>query len=263
MSFESYLLIECHLAKLTVAAYLSDINYFVKKARNEVPTKDDVISFLNELNKQEFTKSSIARKMSALRIYLTFLKIKKNKQVPDLNNLFSSNLSLKLPKLITQADLNKLMSFSFGVHKYAKRNELILGLMYYCGCRVSEVAQLKKANVFKDHIIIQGKGEKQRLVPICKEIQLKLDRFLNCKTSHNQSEFLFVGKNNNSITRQTISNILLEAKKACAIKSRLTPHTLRHMFASFLLEKRNGYPGSTNFTWPCIDKNNTSLYSFR
>ena len=86
--------------------------------------------------------------------------------------------------------------------------------MYYCGCRVSEVAQLKKANVFKDHIIIHGKGEKQRLVPICK-IQLKLDRFLNRKTSHNQSEFLFV-ENNNSITRQTISNILLEAKKACA-----------------------------------------------
>ena len=149
--------------------------------------------------------------MSALRIYLTFLKIKKNKQVPDLNNLFSSNLSLKLPKLITQADLNKLMSFSFGIHKYAKRNELILGLMYYCGCRVSEVAQLKKANVFKDHIIIQGKGEKQRLVPICKEIQLKLDRFLNCKHHIiNLSFYLLVKITTQS--HKTISNILLDKK---------------------------------------------------
>ena len=77
MSFETYLLIECHLSRLTVSAYLSDINHFINQSNTQVPTKAGIISFLNELSKQEFTKSSIARKMSALRIYLTFLKMKK------------------------------------------------------------------------------------------------------------------------------------------------------------------------------------------
>ena len=121
MSFETYLLIECHLSRLTVSAYLSDINHFINQSNTQVPTKAGIISFLNELSKQEFTKSSIARKMSALRIFNIF-EDEKNEYVPDISNLFSHNVSLKLPTVISAAELNKLLSFSFGNHKYAKRN---------------------------------------------------------------------------------------------------------------------------------------------
>ncbi|MGC6367741.1 MAG: tyrosine-type recombinase/integrase [Candidatus Marinamargulisbacteria bacterium] len=237
MSFETYLAIECHLSTLTIQAYKSDIEHFYSITNVKYPQKQHITLFLNQLNNEQFTKSSIARKMSALRLYLTYLSVKKNKDVPDVKDMFTSNLALKLPKLIAKADLEKVLSYSFKTTKNSKRNDLIVALLYYCGCRVSEVANLKRKCVFNEHIIITGKGNKQRLIPIAEVVKQKLKAYLTSQEFEQGADYLFMGAKNNPITRQTISNILSDLKKACGIKGRLSPHTMRHMFASFLLEQ--------------------------
>ena len=98
MSFETYLAIECHLSTLTIQAYKSDIEHFYSITNVEYPQKQHITLFLNQLNNEQFTKSSIARKMSALRLYLTYLSVKKNKDVPDVKDMFTSNSAPKLPK---------------------------------------------------------------------------------------------------------------------------------------------------------------------
>ena len=100
--FESYLIVDCHLSKLTVAAYSGDV-YFCQTLQGSVPTKQNVL--LNQLSANEYTKRSVARKVSSLRLYFYFLKNKHHQEVPEIGNIFQTNPSLNLPKLIRKSHL--------------------------------------------------------------------------------------------------------------------------------------------------------------
>ncbi len=233
--FNNYLLVECHLSKLTISAYIGDVTHFFEGRQENVPTKSDVIQFLKQCVANEYTKRSISRKMSALRLYFHFLKIKKAKNIPDINEIYKPNISLNLPKLVSKNVLNQILNNDFLYSKTPHRDRLIIALLYYSGCRVSEVTTIKRNKVFDDHIVILGKGEKERIVPLATIVKERLNRYLLLQNKDTQ--WLFPGKQGAAITRQTITHVFQQFKKEFKVKQRLTPHTLRHMFATTLLER--------------------------
>ena len=235
--FKSYLVIECHLSKLTVAAYIGDIAHFYQTCKGPIPTKEDVITFLSSLANNEYTKRSISRKVSSLRIYFYFLKHKKQQTVPDIADVFKPNISLNLPKLMSQSSLDKALRYDYSHSRTPLRDQCIVRLLYYSGCRVSEVIGMKKNNVFSDHIVILGKGDKERIMPLANSVKEGVNAYLLNERKDSGSEWLFPGQKGKSITRQTATKILAELKQHCGITERLTPHTLRHMFATTLLDR--------------------------
>ncbi len=233
--FKTYLIVECHLSSLTVSAYIGDVTHFKTTVRKETPTTKEILHFLKILNQNEYTKRSVARKISALRLYCHFLKVKKGCPIPDLTEIFKPNVSLNLPKLIHKSTLKKVLQSDCSFSKTPKRDRAIIALLYYSGCRVSEVVRMKRNKFFSDHIIITGKGEKERVVPLANIVKERIDQFF--LTTNGASEWLFPGRNGSPISRQTITNLLNACKVHFKISERLTPHTLRHMFATTLLER--------------------------
>ena len=235
--FESYLIVDCHLSKLTVAAYSGDVAHFCQTLQGSVPTKQNVLSFLNQLSANEYTKRSVARKVSSLRLYFYFLKNKHHQEVPEIGNIFQTNPSLNLPKLIRKSTLEQVINYDFFHSKTPLRDQCIVAMLYYSGCRVSEVISMKKTKVFSDHILILGKGNKERMMPLARIVIDKLRIYMENELKAKNTEWLFPGRKSAHITRQTATRILADVKHYCGIKERLTPHTLRHMFATTLLEK--------------------------
>jgi len=235
--FEAYLTIDCHLSKLTVDAYTGDVEHFCRTLNGERPTKPAVISFLNRLSTNEYTKRSMSRKVSSLRLYFHYLKHKQGQDVPSIGDIFQTNASLNLPKLIRQSTIMQVQNHDFFHARYPLRDQCIVALLYYSGCRVSEVIQLKRNRVFLDHIVILGKGNKERIMPLAHVVKSKLSDYMEKELLDSNSEWLFPGRKGRSITRQTVTKILANLKHHCGIVERLTPHTLRHMFATTLLER--------------------------
>jgi integrase/recombinase XerD len=235
--FEAYLTIDCHLSKLTVEAYTGDVEHFCRALNGEHPTKSAVISFLNQLSTNEYTKRSMSRKVSSLRLYFHYLKHKLGQDVPSIGDIFQTNASLNLPKLIRHSTLMQVQNHDFFHSRHPLRDQCIVALLYYSGCRVSEVVQMKPSKLFSDHMVILGKGDKERVVPLARVVKSKLDAYMANELRDPSSEWLFPGRKGRSITRQTVTKVLADLKYHCGIVERLTPHTLRHMFATTLLER--------------------------
>ncbi len=235
-AFETYLLVECHLAKNTIQAYASDIQHFKSVVPHTgAPKKSDIIAFLATLNNNEYTKSSMVRKVSSLRMYCFYLKHKRHLDVPNLDDVFSVNRALVLPKLLSQASLDAVLDHAFVWSTSPQRDACLVGLLYYCGCRVSEVVGLSSNHVFSDHIRVTGKGGRERMVPLAAPMKQRLDAHLG--TQKTASAWVFPGRGATHISRQTVTRVLRQLATHEGIAERLTPHTLRHMFATQLLAR--------------------------
>ena len=235
--FGTYLLVECHLSKPTIDAYCNDVAHFKSFASNQCIETANVISFLAALKAHDYAKSSIVRKVSSLRMYFYYLKHKKKQQVPDIGDVFKANQSLKLPKIIRQDNLEKVVGHTFENSKTPLRDQCMVAMLYYAGCRVSEVVSMKKNHLFLEHMIIQGKGGKERMVPLASVVKKKLNAYLQHERNNATSEWLFPGRKKRPLTRQTVTNVLAKLTMDTGVSERLTPHMLRHMFATTLLDR--------------------------
>ena len=234
-AFENYLIIHCHVSKLTAEAYCSDVRHFKDSCDGIVPDKEAVISFLTKLSENEYTKRSIARKTSSIRMYCRYLQSEHNINVPEISQLFQANLSLQLPKVMSKETLEKCLEYSFPNSRTPFRDQAIVACLFFLGARVSEVASLSLNKLFSDHILIKGKGEKERIVPLTQSLAVILERYLDHEHKR-ESQWLFPNSRGGTISRQTISNIISNIK-VVDNNDLITPHTFRHMFASILLER--------------------------
>lgn len=236
MGFDTYLTVECHLSTLTVQAYLSDVRGFQEFSGSGVVSKPMLIGYLSQLNDRQYTKASIQRKISAIRLYLGYLKRTSQPDVPDISDLFQPSPSLRLPTLMSAGALRKILTFPYHTMPKGSRNRLMIWLLYYGGCRVSEVVSLKAGYLFSDHIQVVGKGRKTRMIPISQPLKQALDDYQSSE-SIRQSPWVFPGLSGQHVSRQLVSSVVGDVVQACGIKDRITPHTFRHMFATQLLEK--------------------------
>lgn len=238
---KEYLYTEYNTSKNTRNSYAYDLIMFAKyfESKNVIHLKKD--------NIQEYLRSNKNKKAKTIAHYLTtinnFYKYLVDKKI-IMNNPCSSikmpKLDKKLPVYLTIEEVNKLLDIRTST-SYDLRNKAMLELLYATGMRISELCDLKMSNLYlKDEMVkVFGKGSKERLVPI-NEIAIKaLEEYLNYGRNDllgiHDSEYVFISSRHTRITRQAFFKYLKRLCEEKGIKKNISPHILRHSFATHML----------------------------
>jgi len=245
--YKTYLLLEKALSKNSIAAYLDDLNKLLNFLENENikienVTLDDLQQFVAQLYDQNINARSVARIISGIKSFYGYLLIEKYIQNDPTELLDTPKIGLKLPTVLSVGEINDIIGIIDLSTKEGRRNKAILEVLYGCGLRISELTNLKFTDLFLDEgfIKVEGKGSKQRLVPISptaiKEIQnYLLDRnHVNVKKGH--ENIVFLSKRGTSISRIMVFHFIKQYAEEANIKKNISPHTFRHSFATHLLE---------------------------
>lgn len=205
----------------------SNINYLYLN-------KDNVLAYLKYLDKMNLKNSTISRRISALRTFYNYLM---NEGLINSNiflNVKNPKLEKKLPNYLNYTEMEELLeSIDISTDEGLKRR-LLIEMFYSTGCRVSEIINIKVKDIdFKDKKIrIMGKGSKERIVYYGDYAKKYLDKYLNKGLD---KDYLFVNKHGDKYTVEEIELIVKDIMKHLSIKTHVTPHTLRHTFATHLL----------------------------
>lgn len=227
-------------SKNSVLSYKYDIQKFIAYCTsNNLDYKnisiDNANAFIKYLSKDlQLSSNSINRIISTLRYY--FIYLEENHQIKE--NIFfkvkNLNAPNKLPNFISYDDVKKIISYN-PKQKFQQRNNLVVGLMFFGGLRISEVSTLCYDNIFleDDYMIVSGKNSKQRQVFIVKELKFLLEEHI--QSDKHKGKYLIKNAQKKQISRQSLWAIVKE--KSVAIPTKITPHTLRHSFATYLMHK--------------------------
>lgn len=245
--YRAYLLLERSLSDNTLKSYTADVQklltYFSDKNINYKEAKlQDFQSFLVFLNDLGIASTSQARIISGVKSFYTYLLSEDIISDDPTQLLEMPKLSRYLPTVLSLQEIDMLKSVVDLSKADGARNRAIIEVLYSCGLRVSELIDLKLSNIYAEEGFIQvfGKGSKQRLVPISetalKEISMyMLDRNL-WDIKPGEEDFLFLNQRGSHLTRQAVFNIIKKSALDAGIKAVISPHTLRHSFATHLLE---------------------------
>jgi len=246
--FLDYLKIEKGLSSNTVNAYRADLEkYFIflkkkgKKSLEEV-TKEDIIDFLFSL-RETHAISSIARFFSSIRSFYRFLFREKILKTDPTQLIEYPKLEKKIPGVLDFWEVERLLKTPSLRTPQGIRDRAILEVMYATGLRVSELARLrlKDVNIEIGFLRCQGKGSKERIIPLGRIAKKFLEKyFFNARPKllkGKESEFLFLAQGGHPLSRQSIWKMIKKMVKRAKIKKEVSPHTLRHSFATHLLER--------------------------
>ena len=244
-NFIDVLWLEKGLSKNTLSAYRHDINSFsdwYKGVSLLEVQRVDLLDYLSQRLKDGYSSRSTARSLSSLRAFYSHITVKHNLKENPTSRVDSPKLGRSLPKTLSEDEVEKLIS-SPDVEDYiGLRDRAMLELIYACGLRVSELISLDMLNLNLRQGVIRviGKGEKERLVPMGEEALDWVQRYINkgrpylLKEDNKVSE-LFLSKRGKSMTRQTFWYRIKEYANKASINKDLSPHTLRHAFATHLI----------------------------
>jgi integrase/recombinase XerD len=239
--FINYILIEKGLSKNTALAYRTDLNTYLKfleekKINYETITHWEITDFLMHLNQSGSKPTSVYRMIESIRQFYKFLVAENLIKTNPTVNLFANKVPEFLPDILTNEEVTRLLNSVSGIDNLSIRNRAMLEILYATGLRVSELINLKFSNVDIEecYIKILGKGNKERLVPFGQKAQLYLKRYLRVR-KNTKSEFIFLTRLNKPISRIEFWRQLKQIAINAGIMKNITPHTLRHSFATHLL----------------------------
>lgn len=226
---------ESDLYKLS--GYLSDAKIILQEATTEI-----LRDFIIEISSLGIHPRSQARILSSIKSYYHFLIYKNILEKDPTELLESPKIGLRLPEVLSIEEIDKIVNAIDLSKQEGQRNKAIIEVLYGSGLRVSELIglQLSKLYVDEGYMLVEGKGSKQRLVPLSpqsiKQIGLwKIDRnALNIKKGH--EDRLFLNRRGSTLTRAMIFTIVKELTILAGIRKNVSPHTFRHSFATHLLE---------------------------
>ena len=225
---------------------LDSYEYDLKEYYNVVSkiidiNKNDVNKYLEYLYNKKYNRNTISRKLSAVRSMYKYL-VRENKiSVNYFKDVSNPKKEASLPKYVDDNDLEKMFKVSDLNSPLGQRNRLILEMLYATGVRVSELVSIKISNInFYDNTIkILGKGSKERIViygSFCEDI---LNMYLSSGRKklliHGDSDFLFLNKNGGRLSTRSVRNIIDDIVFKCSLNYHVSPHTLRHTFATDML----------------------------
>ena len=248
--FRSYLKLERSLSGNSVDAYLGDIEKLVQYFQslnqspnlNEISTAD-LKSFISWLNELGMLASTRARVISGLKAFFTYLILEDVLVNNPMGLIEAPKLSRKLPDTLNINEINQLIDAIDASKAEGMRNKAILEVLYGCGLRVTELTELKISNLFPqiEFIKVIGKGNKERLVPIGGVALKLLDLYLtqvrvHMKIKKGNEDFIFLNRFGAKLSRISIFNLIKSLAITTGIKKTISPHTLRHSFATHLIE---------------------------
>lgn len=246
--FLDMMVAEVGAAQNTVVAYRLDLEQFfeimsAKELKNV--TTNDIADYVQTLSRRKFAAKSIARKLSAVKDFFKFLYTEKIIFDNPTANITAPKQEKPLPKFLTEAEVQSLITAAEDSEKRSgKRLAVMLELMYACGLRVSELVSLPEncINFDKKQILIRGKGSKERLIPVAMPALKAILEYLSYRDEFikggRRSIWLFPSKTSKigHVTRDAFFKDIKDvAKKAGIYPSRVSPHVLRHSFATHLL----------------------------
>ena len=248
-NFKNYLKIERNLSQNTITSYLFDLqklNIFLEEnnfSSNPSHIKESTLKkFVYKISK-EIKPSSQARIISGLKRFFDFLILENILIENPLKNIETPKIGSKLPTTLTVKEIDKLIDSIDIKSKNKIRNKAIIEILYSCGLRVSELITLKVSDLhFNESIIkVTGKGNKERFVPISKGAINYIEKYLNeirifQKIKKGSEDTLFLNERGSGLSRVMIYIILNDLKIKAEINKKIGPHTLRHSFATHLLE---------------------------
>ena len=246
--FKSYLKIERSLSINSVDAYIRDINKFGEyiKTNNISILKtnlENIRGFINEINKIGISSRSQARFISSIKSFYKFLLIEGYISNSPAELLASPKIGVKIPTVLSIDEVNKLIKSIDLSSKHGERNRAIIETIYACGLRVTELINLKISNIFfKDNFLkIIGKGNKERLCPIADKTLNYLKIYIDEIRNHSiikekDSDIVFLNNRGSKLSRVMIFLLLKKYAEIAGIKKNISPHTLRHSFATHLID---------------------------
>ena len=247
-TFLNYLSIERGLSNNTIISYREDLNNYLTFIEDKnidslsKISKDNITGFMLAQRDKGIAPNSVARRLAAIRMFHRFLareRILKN----DPSTLVDSpKLWKRVPDALTLNEVEALIAQPNVHNIQGTRDRAILETLYATGMRVSEAVNLKKDNVNLDIGFLRciGKGNKERIIPLGKKAIASISRYIKESRpkfiKDGESEFLFLSRSGKKISRQSFWKIIKKYAKLARIKKPIKPHTLRHSFATHLLE---------------------------
>ena len=248
--YMTMLKVERTLAKNTLESYQRDLNQYhsflkddlkIKSIRNV--TLGHIRTYVRHLSDKSMAANSVKRAISTIRTYHNFLLAEGRMKDNPAQLLDTPKIPQKLPNILTIEEIDTILNIIPNDKPMAVRDLAIFEMMYSCGLRVTELCDIKTTDILWDSDIIRvnGKGNKQRFVPFGPIARDNLKNYLNHKRpslankNHNVVE-LFLSQNGRKLTRMMIWILLKKWTDASNLQKKVSPHTLRHSFATHLLE---------------------------
>lgn len=240
----NYIYIEKKLSNNTKDAYLKDLlsfdEYVDDKNINQIDSSD-IRNFINHLSDMKEKDKTIARKIVSIRTFFDYLMMEKKISINPCEKIESPKLRKSLPKTLNIEEVNTLLDLNPST-PLEYRNRAMLELMYASGLRVSELVNLEvnDINLKENYVKCFGKGKKERIVPIgditSKILEEYISLYRDLLLKGYLTDKLFISSYGKGITRQGFFKILKQIAKDKKIEKDFSPHTLRHSFATHLLE---------------------------
>ena len=240
--------VERNVSPQTIDAYKRDIKQYLgylndSGIKNLSKIKSTHIrNYIRVLNDGGMAPASISRIISSIRSYHKYLS---SENILDKNPVLVINnpkLPKKLPDVLSEKEISLIIDSIDESSQFYERDKAIIEMLYSCGIRVSEICNLEMSNLFiKDELIrVMGKGNKERLLPLGSRSRIYLDNYLLSSRlgfiKKTKSSFVFVSRNGNQLTRAMVNIILNKWVDISGLRKSVSPHKLRHSFATHLLE---------------------------
>jgi len=245
--FLDYLSVEKGLSANTILSYSRDLEkygLFLKKEKIPWPRagEEHLAQFIHDQSLAGLQPRSLARLISALKSFYRFLLLDGLAKKDPTSNLSSPKLWMNLPKFLTVQEVEELLGQPDDKDLHGLRDKAMLEVLYATGLRVSELVQLKPKDINLDdgYLVCRGKGGKERIVPLGKSAAAATRRYLaeaRPRLQKKPSEALFLTRLGEAFTRQGFWKMLREHAHKAGLSSKISPHILRHTFATHLLER--------------------------
>lgn len=247
--FMEYLQVELGLAENTRLSYQRDLRIFCKALK--IPEdklvqvqRIQIINYITGLKLQGRTAATIARKLAAIKAFYRFMITENYLQSDPAEAVEAGTKGVHLPKVLTEPEIQALLEAPDISTAEGLRNRTMLEMLYATGMRVSELVTVKAASVNLDmrYVIAFGKGSKERIVPLGSVAITYLRKYLAegrnhfLKENEKDPETLFLGLGGQGLTRQRVWEIIKQYGRQAGITKMISPHVLRHSFATHLLD---------------------------
>ncbi|OIP32922.1 MAG: site-specific tyrosine recombinase XerD [Deltaproteobacteria bacterium CG2_30_43_15] len=247
--FLNYLVVERGLSKNTLESYSRDLNKYLdyleknKIADIKEPSSSHIMAFIYTLKQKGLATKTTARNLVAIKMFYKFLVNENYLEKNPATRIDSPKTWVKLPNTLALNEVEMLLDQPDTNSPLGMRDSAMLELLYATGLRVSELVSLSlnSINLEVGYLIAFGKGNKERIVPIGNQATQKLKEYLESARKkllkNSSSPSLFVNRSGNSLSRQGFWKVIKKYTFKAGIKKNITPHTLRHSFATHLLER--------------------------